>query len=191
MVRSAVGRVGHHLEHAVAEHHVGRGSRNVVGEVGEVALDAGDQVGDVGLVGAPVEGRERVRTRVDDGDGVSLPGQPDREPAGAAADVDDPGVRLEPGRDGVPDHAGADRAAALAGRHAAQPRGLGVAGHPGLPGLRCHSLRATSLTDSPAGLTSAYGDIWKPLECTSTRLRTGVGLSPVLSGASCSTPTPA
>ena len=45
---------------------------------------------------------------------------------------------------------------------------FGVA-HPGLPGLRCQSLRATSLTASPDGLTSAYGDIWKPLECTSTR----------------------
>ena len=44
-------------------------------------------------------------------------------------------------------------------------------GHPGLPGLRCQSLRATSLTASPDGFTSAYGDIWKPLECTSTRWR--------------------
>src|SRR5688572_9227316 len=44
--------------------------------------------------------------------------------------------------------------------------------HPGLPGLRCHSLRATSLTASPAGLMSAYGDIWKPLEWVRT-LRDG------------------
>ncbi len=148
------GGVGHHLEHAVAEHHVG--SPGDV-EVGEVALDAGDQVGDAGLVGAPAERRERVRTRVDDGDGVPLLGQPDREPAGAAADVDDGRgpLRLEAGRDGVPDHAGPDAAPALAGRHGAQPRGSARAGHPGLPGLRCQSLRATSLTDSPAGLTSA------------------------------------
>jgi hypothetical protein len=119
----------------VAQHHVGRAGLDVRLEVGNVTLDPGDQVGDAGLVGAPVEGRERVGTRVDDGDRVALPGQPDGEAAGAAADVDDPGTLLVEGRrvlqpalDGVPDDAGAHQlttgAAALAGRHGAQPRGV-------------------------------------------------------------------
>ena len=42
---------------------------------------------------------------------------------------------------------------------------------PELPGEECHSLRGAVLASSPAGLMSAYGDIRKPLECTSTRRR--------------------
>ena len=50
---------------------------------------------------------------------------------------------------------------------------------PELPGDECHSLRGADdvglredvLVSSPGGLMSAYGDIVKPLECTSTRRR--------------------
>src|SRR5690349_9070776 len=55
--------------------------------------------------------------------------------------------------------------------HGAERRGQ----WPELPGLECHSLRgaaasrrATVMASSPAGLMSAYGDIRKPVGCTST-----------------------
>ena len=96
-----------------------------VGQVGQVALLARDPVGDAGLAGAPVEGGEGVGAGVDDLDGVAQLGQRDGEPAGATADVDDAGLPpvgrvagLEEAAYALPDHAGADGLAALAGRGA-------------------------------------------------------------------------
>ena len=57
----------------------------------EIALQTGDL--DTDLAGSAGEGRQGVGAGVDHGDPVAEPGHPDREAAGAAADVED----LEPG----------------------------------------------------------------------------------------------
>ena len=63
-------------------------SGDQVGQVAQVALASGDPVGDPALVGATRQDREGVGAGVDDHDPVAELGDPDREPAGAAADVD-------------------------------------------------------------------------------------------------------
>ncbi len=110
------------LEHAVAQDQVDAAGLDQAGEVPEVALLAGDPVGDAALAGPAVEGRQGVGARVDDPDVVAELGQRDGEPAGAAADVDDPSLLLvertrcvEELADRCPHHAGADGLAALAG----------------------------------------------------------------------------
>ena len=95
------GRVVDDLQDAVAEHHVGpllltrlftgvgQQVGQQVGQVLEAALATGDPVGDTALVGSTGQDREGVRAGVDDHHPVAELGDPDREPAGAAADVDD------------------------------------------------------------------------------------------------------
>ena len=123
--RQRDGRVVDEAEYAVAQHQVDAAFRGEVAEVAEVALQAGDQVGHVLLVGPAGQGGESVGAGVDDGDPVALGGDADREPAGAAADVEDLCSLESPSSqqraDGVPDHRGAgggtafDRA--VHGRH--------------------------------------------------------------------------
>ncbi len=109
----------------MAEHQVGLVGDHV-GQPGQVALDAGDPVGDVALGRPPAQRGERVGAGVDHGDLVALLGEPDREPAGAAADVDDPATRCaEHLLHGVPDHGGPDGGAAFEG---AVPFGVPVGG---------------------------------------------------------------
>ena len=105
------------------------------------------------LAGPPVEGGEGVGAGVDDPDPVTELGDPDREAAGAAADVEDVAARspTRPSRTGRrASQTTAVRAAlrrSLAGRcwslTAAWSNPSAII--PALPGLRCHSLRATSL----------------------------------------------
>ena len=95
--RQRGGGVVDDLEHAVAQDQVDAAGLDEAGEVAEVALLAGDPVGDAALPGPPVEGGEGVGAGVDDPDVVTQLGQRDGEPAGAAADVDDPGLRGEVG----------------------------------------------------------------------------------------------
>ena len=125
------GRVLDHLQDPVAEHQVGRVDQ--AREVGEVALLAGDPVGDPALAGAAVEGSQGVRAGVDDLDGVAELGQRHGEPTGATADVDDAGlaaggvVALQHAAYAVPHHAGADGLATVAGRglrHGSNPSGF-------------------------------------------------------------------
>ena len=86
------GRVVDDLEHAVAEHHVGAaGGRPASSRRAEVALLTGDL--DAVLAGPAGQRGQGVGAGVDHGDPVAEPGHPDREAAGAAADVDD----VEPG----------------------------------------------------------------------------------------------
>ena len=85
------GGVVDHLEHAVAEHHVGAGGTGQLEQGAEVALLAGDL--DAVLAGPAGQGGQGVGAGVDHGDPVAEPGHPDREAAGAAADVED----VEPG----------------------------------------------------------------------------------------------
>ena len=73
-----------HLEHPVAEHHVG--SLDQAGEPVDIALDAGDL--DPDLAGPAVQRGQGVGAGVDHGDPVAELGDPDREAAGAAADVE-------------------------------------------------------------------------------------------------------
>ena len=140
-----------HLEHTVAEHHVSTGGTGQLEQGAEVTLLAGDL--DAVLAGPAGQGGQGVGAGVDHGDPVAEPGHPDREAAGAATDVEDvePGL-FEHGSERCPDHGSAGAVAAFAGRpgHGSNPRGC----HPALPGLRCQSLRATSLVSSPAGLMS-------------------------------------
>ena len=130
--REGGGGVVDHLEHAVAQHQVGLVDQ--ARQVGQVALLAGDPVGDPALAGAAVERGEGVGAGVDDLDGVAELGQRHREPARATADVDDAGLLLveraglvQQQAYAVPRHAGADGLAALAGgglaglRHGEQP----------------------------------------------------------------------
>ena len=121
------GGVVDHLEHAVAEHHVGAGGTGQLEQGAEVALLAGDL--DAVLAGPAVQRGQGVGAGVDHGDPVAEPGHPDREPAGAAADVEDvePGLvdtrSARTGPSAVPDHGGAGAVAAFAGRpgHGVQP----------------------------------------------------------------------
>ncbi len=83
------GRVVDDLEHAVAQHHVGAVGTGDVEQGGQVALLAGDPVGDAALAGPAVQRRQGVRAGVDHPDPVAELGDPDGEPAGAAADVED------------------------------------------------------------------------------------------------------
>ena len=166
------GRIIDEAEHAVTQDQVDTLLGRQLAQVAQVALQTGDPVSHSLFVGSPGEGSQGVGAGVDDGDPVALGSHPDREPAGAAADVEDlllP-TALEHGADGVPDHRGAGGSTTFEGAvHARHPRGpsgqLSPVGadHPELPGLRCHSLRATSPVtvpvDPPAGLMSAYGDI--------------------------------
>ena len=120
MVAERGGGVVDDVEHAVAEHQVdGTGRSTSVGQVGEVALLAGDPVGDVGLAGSPVERGERVGAGVDDLDPVAELGEGYGEAAGAATDVDDAGGRRvgvgEQALHGRPHHTGTDGLATLAG----------------------------------------------------------------------------
>ncbi len=118
----------------MAEHHVDPALGHQVGQRAQVALVAGDQVGDAALLGPAGQDREGVGAGVDDGDLVAELGDPDGETPGAATDVDDPRQprrrrrRRRGPAQGVPDHGGAGGAAALAGcvalcsvRHGAQP----------------------------------------------------------------------
>ena len=75
------------LEHVVADHEVGRAVADQAGELARLALDGGQ--GDAELGRPPARGGERVRARVHHRDVVPELGQPDREPAGPGADVDD------------------------------------------------------------------------------------------------------
>ena len=92
------------------------------GQVGQVALEAGDL--DAHLAGPAAEGGQGVGAGVDHGDLVTELGEPDREAAGAAADVDDPqaGCSVECALERLPHHRGAGAAATLAGRHDPNPR---------------------------------------------------------------------
>ena len=86
------------------------------------------------------QGGQGVGAGVDDGDPVAELGHPDREAAGAAADVED--VELRAGRrprpstgaERRPDHGGAGAAAALAGRHWHGPALGACRGSSGAPG---------------------------------------------------------
>ena len=109
------GGVVDHLEHAVAEHHVGAGGTGQLEQGAEVTLLAGDL--DAVLAGPAGQGGQGVGAGVDHGDPVAEPGHPDREAAGAAADVEDVEPGLVAARDpsAVPDHGGAGAVAAFAG----------------------------------------------------------------------------
>ena len=93
--REGGGGVVDHLQDAVAQHEVGLVDQ--ARQVGEVALLAGDPVGDAALAGTTVEGGEGVGAGVDDLDAVAQLGQRYGETAGAAADVDDAGLLLVEG----------------------------------------------------------------------------------------------
>ena len=73
----------------MAQHQVDTALGRQLDEVAQVALESGDPVGDALLVGTTSEGGESVGAGVDDGDPVAPGSHPDREPAGAAADVED------------------------------------------------------------------------------------------------------
>ena len=147
------GRVVDEAEHAVAQDQVDTLVGCQLAQVAQVALQAGDPVGHSLLVGPAGEGGQGVGAGVDDGDPVALGRHPDREPAGAAADVEDLLLprALEQGADGVPDHRGAGGGTTFEGAfHGRNPSGIRM-DHPELPGLRCHSLRATSPVTVPGG----------------------------------------
>ncbi len=110
-----------HLEHAVAEHHVGGAGADDVDEVGDVTLQAADL--EVDLLGATGQRRERVGARVDDAHPVSGLGQPDGEAARPTAEVHDvPRAAGEGDLEGVPDDGGPHRTALLARGHALNTR---------------------------------------------------------------------
>ena len=119
------GRVVDDLEHPVAQHHVGGVRTGDVEQGGQVALLAGDPVGDAALVGPTVQGRQGVRAGVDDPDPVAELGDPDGEPAGAAADVEHVARGAVQDRaQGLPHDGRAGGAAAFAGGHVANPNGV-------------------------------------------------------------------
>ena len=107
--RQGVGRVVDQAEHAVAQHQVDPALGGELAQVAEVALETGDPVGDALLVGPAGERGEGVGAGVDDGDPVAEAGEADREPAGAAADVEDTLLAgaVQQRADGVPDDRGA------------------------------------------------------------------------------------
>ena len=80
------GRVVDHLEHAVAEHHVGAAGGDQSGR-SERSPCAPPTV-DADLAGPAVQRGQGVGAGVDHGDPVAELGHPDREAAGAAADVE-------------------------------------------------------------------------------------------------------
>ena len=104
---------------------------NQLTQVVEVALQTGDAVGHVLLVGPTGERGEGVGAGVDDGDLVAEAGESDREPAGAATDVEDglllPGLAgaVEQRAKGIPDDRGAGCGPAFERAiHAPNPRGV-------------------------------------------------------------------
>ena len=105
-----------------------------VGQVGEVALQAGDPAGEPALGGAALQRGQRVGAGVDDGDPVAGARERHGEAAGAAAGVDDVealavGVGL--GQDGgqhLPHHGGAGGRRRTADAAAAGPARSGVGG---------------------------------------------------------------
>jgi hypothetical protein len=93
------------LEDAVAQHHVCAGGAGDLEQVGHVPLLAGD--GHPLLPRAAVEGGQGVGAGVDDRDPVAELGDPDREPAGAAADVEHvERVPVQDRRQGLPHDGG-------------------------------------------------------------------------------------
>ena len=119
------GGVVDHLEDAVTEHHVGAGGTGQLEQRAEVTLLA-DHL-DAVLAGPASQRGEGVGAGVDHGDPVAEPGHPDREAAGAAADVEhvEAGL-LQHGAECLPHHGGAGAVTAFAGRpgHGSNPRAL-------------------------------------------------------------------
>ena len=62
---------------------------DVVDRVG-IALNGPDPVGNPGLGGAPTQGRQRIRTGVNDGDVMAVLGQRDSQATGTSTEVEDP-----------------------------------------------------------------------------------------------------
>ena len=120
-------RIIDEAEHAVAQDQVDTLVGCQLAQVAQVALQTGDPVGHSLFVGPAGEGSQGVGAGVDDGDPVALGRHPDREPAGAAADVEDlllP-TALEQGADGVPDHRGAGGSTTFEGAvHGRNPSGV-------------------------------------------------------------------
>ncbi len=79
----------HHFENAVAQHRVGARLPRDGQQLGGVALHPADPVLHALVTRAALQRGQRVGTRVDHGDGVTLDGERHREPAGPATDVDD------------------------------------------------------------------------------------------------------
>ena len=77
------------LEDTVAEHHVDAARSDHLEQAGGVTLVAGDPIGDPAFLGAAAECGQSIGAGVDHDHLVSELGDPDGEPAGAAADVED------------------------------------------------------------------------------------------------------
>lgn len=103
----------------MAQHRVVAAAFDDVEEAVDVALDALDPVGDVGLGGPAFQREQRVRAGVHDGDAVAEAGGGHRELAAAASCVEHverlPAGGLDPAVEGVlqdvPDHGGTERSA--------------------------------------------------------------------------------
>ena len=78
-----------HVEHTVDESDVEGRRAEHIGQRLDVALDGPDAIGHSGLGRAARQGGQRVDADVDDGDGRPELGERNREPAGAAAAVED------------------------------------------------------------------------------------------------------
>ena len=90
----------------MAEHQVGAAGRDQVGQGGEVTLLPGHL--DTDLAGPAGQRGQGVGAGVDHGDPVTELGDPDREAAGAAADVEDvEGRAVQDAGQVVPHHRGA------------------------------------------------------------------------------------
>lgn len=95
----AFGLVVDVLQDPVAEHGVVARAADHVEQSADVALDAGDEVGDPGLGGPALQREQRVGAGVDDRDPVAEAGDGDREVPGAAARVEDVEAVLPGGLD--------------------------------------------------------------------------------------------
>lgn len=119
----------------MAQHDVVAAPLDHVEEAVDVALDALHTVGDAGFGGAALQGEQRVRAGVDDGDTVAEACHGHREIAAAAAGVEDvqhlTARGLHPAVKGVledlPDHRGTERATGARGV-GAQRRRFGAVG---------------------------------------------------------------
>ena len=114
--REGLERVVHHLEDAVAQDQVGAVRVDQAGQVGEVPLPAHHPVVEPALGDSPLQGGQRIRAGVDDGDPMALEGQRHGETTRAPPGVEDIEAvsgrvcLCQDGREHLPDDGGPRRA---------------------------------------------------------------------------------
>lgn len=100
----------------MAAHEVGVGIGVDLEQVGGIALNGHDPIGDPGVASSTMQRSQRVETGIDDRDVMTEPGQWNGQTAGAAAKIDDAQTTTElllaldhDGPHGLPDGRGAHR----------------------------------------------------------------------------------